>query len=79
MDKQIVERFLIGGSAHHPSIPSAALQKAIGTIIKVDIENRTLIVPTADGYVRAKIGDTVICYDDGTYGVEAKKEGAKQQ
>lgn len=74
MDRQIVERFLIGGSAHHPSMPSVALQKALGTIIKVDIENQTLIVPTADGYVRAKKGDTVICYNDGTYGVETKKE-----
>ena len=46
MSKTIVERFLIGGSAHHPSMPSVKLQKAIGTEIWVDIHLQQLSVPT---------------------------------
>ncbi len=72
MSKTIVERFLIGGSAHHPSMPSVKLQKAIGSEIWVDIHLQQLSVPTDSGRKIANKGDTIICYSDGTYDVEVK-------
>ena len=73
MNKTIVERFLIGGSAHHPSMPSSTLQKALGTKIAVDVINHTLFVPTDNGYQSARKGDTILCFNDGTFDVERKK------
>ena len=72
MSKAIVERFLIGGSAHHPSMPSDKLQKALGSEIWVDVELQQLSVPTDSGRKIANKGDTIICYSDGTYDVEVK-------
>lgn len=73
--KKIVERFKIGGSAGHPSMPSNMLQRAIGTIIEVDIASKILYVPTSKGYVAAaRNGDTIICYDDYTFDVEKAVE-----
>lgn len=70
MNKKVVERFKIGGSAGHPSMPSAVLQRAIGTEILVDIESQKLIVPTEKGNIEAVKGDTIICFSDGTFEVE---------
>lgn len=69
MTKTIVERFLIGGSAGHPSMPSDKLQRAIGSEIAIDVINQTLFVPTDNGFKTARKGDTIICCSDGTYDV----------
>ncbi len=73
MSKTIVERFLIGGSAHHASMPSVKLQEALGSEIWIDVELQLLSVPTSNGRKTASKGDTIICYSDGTYDVERKK------
>ena len=71
---KVVERFRIGGQPNgSPSMPSAVLQRAIGSTIRVDIANHTLTVPTLKGFKLAYPGDTIICYDDGTYDVEYAK------
>lgn len=75
-NKTVVERFKIGGSAGHPSMPSNMLQRAIGTKIEVDIANKTLYVLTSKGHIAAaRNGDTIICYDDCTFDVEKAVEG----
>ena len=68
--KKIVEKFRIGGNPTGPSMPSAKLQRAIGSVIGVDIINHTLSVPTDVGIKVAAVGDTIICYDDNSYDVE---------
>ena len=68
--KKIVERFKIGGTNGRPSMPSDALQRALGAVIKIDMFTQTLRVPTESGYITARKGDAVLCYDDGTFGVE---------
>lgn len=67
---KVVERFTIGGINRHPSMPSTVLQKALGSTIRINIEDHTLIVPTQKGYKVAYVGDTVIRYDDGMLDVE---------
>lgn len=75
---KIVERFRIGGQPDgSPSIPSSTLSQALGTKIKVDIQNQVLIVPTTKGYKMASAGDTVVCFDDGSFDVEYWKEAHK--
>ena len=73
MNKTSFARFLIEGSAHHPSMPSSTLQKALGTKIGIDRDLHILYVPTSEGTKAAGKGDTIICYSDGTYDVERKK------
>ena len=73
MSKTIVERFLIGGSAHHASMPSVNLQKALGSEIWIDVKLQQLSVPTDSGRKIANKGDMIICYSDGTYDVEGEK------
>lgn len=68
--KRVVERFKVGGTNGHPSMPSDRLQAAIGREIQVDIMAHTLGVPTDDGIKIADVGSTIICYSDGTYDVE---------
>ena len=70
MNKTIVERFLIGGGANHPSMPSPTLQRALGTKIGIDIDLHILYVPTSEGTKAAGKGDTILCFKDGTFDVE---------
>jgi hypothetical protein len=70
MTKTIVERFVIGGRNGHPSMPSDKLQRALGAEIQIDISSQTLCVPTDNGMTKASKGDTIVCYDDGSYDVE---------
>lgn len=74
MSKTIVERFLIGGSAGHPSMPSTALQRAFGNEIEIDVMRQEMRVPTENGYKIAVKGDTIICYSDGSYDVEEEED-----
>lgn len=72
---KIVERFRVGGNRiGGPSLPSSTLQKALGTIIRVNIESHTLTVPTREGYKTAHVGDTILCYEDATFDVEKDGE-----
>ena len=73
MSKTIVERFLIGGTNGRPSMPSEALQRALGSTIAIDVINQVLHVPTKKGYIAARKGDTILYYSDGSYDVERKK------
>lgn len=75
--KKIVERFIIGGTNIRPSMPSDELQRALGTIIQIDMFSQELHVPTDSGTVTAKPGDTILCYDDGTFEVEKGAEDGK--
>ena len=68
--KTVVERFKIGGTNCRPSMPSDALQRALGSTIAIDMINQILHVPTERGYITARKGDTILCYDDGTFEVE---------
>ena len=70
---KIAEWFVIGGRNGEPSMPSVVLQKALGSIIRIKIEDHTLTVPTLHGYKVAYVGDTIIRYEDGTFGVEHKE------
>lgn len=74
MTKAIVERFLIGGSAGHPSMPSTALQRAFGNEIEIDVMRQEMRVPTENGHKIAIKGDTIICYSDGTYDIQRKRD-----
>lgn len=70
--KKIVERFIIGGTNGRPSMPSDALQRALGSTIAIDMINQVLHVPTERGYITARKGDAILCYDDGNFEVEGR-------
>lgn len=64
MSKAIVESFTIGNG-----IPSERLQRALGSEIKIDVANQELYVPVGKEIKIASVGDTIQCYEDGTYDV----------
>lgn len=68
----VIDSFTIGGTAAGPSLPGAVIQKALGSVIKIDMVNHELHVPTTGGVKAAMPGDRVLAYDDGTFDVEYK-------
>ncbi len=70
--KKEISRFTIGGTVAGPSLPAGVIAEALGTKIKIDMEHRELRVPTDRGVIPAIPGDTIIAYDDGSFGVVRK-------
>lgn len=71
---KVIDSFTIGGTAAGPSLPGAVIQKALGSTIEIDMFSKSLFVPTPDGIKRARQGDRVLAYDDGTFAVEYKEQ-----
>lgn len=73
MDKKIVNRFTIGGTAAGPSIPSGAISRALGKEIGIDMIGHRLYVPVGGCFKVAEPGDTIVAYEDDSFDVEYKK------
>ena len=69
-DLRIVDSFTIGGTKAGPSMPGYRLQQMLGSRIHIDIVNKTLTVPTRQGPVIARQGDTINLWSDDSLEVE---------
>ena len=65
-----VDAFTIGGTKAGPSMPGPRLQQMLGSRIQINIESRTLTVPTRQGPVIARKGDVINLWSDDSLEVE---------
>jgi len=65
-----VDAFTIGGTKAGPSMPGPRLQQMLGSRIQINIESRTLTVPTRRGPVIARNGDRIVLWSDDSLEVE---------
>ena len=66
---KVVDSFTIGGVNGHPSMPGKELQNMLGRVIQMNVQTRTLYVPTKRGIILASTGDHIVLYDDGSLDV----------
>ena len=69
-DLRIVESFTIGGTKAGPSMPGYRLQQMLGSRISINMYDHTLTVPTRQGPVIARQGDTINLWSDNSLEVE---------
>lgn len=69
-DLRIVESFTVGGTKAGPSMPGPQLQRMLGTRIVIDIATKSLVVPTRQGPMVARQGDTINLWSDDSLEVE---------
>lgn len=61
---RIIESFTVGNG-----MPSERLQRALGNEIGIDVVRQELYVPVGEEMKIASVGDTIQCYENGTYDV----------
>ena len=59
---RIIESFTVGNG-----MPSERLQRALGNEIGIDVVRQELYVPVGEEMKIASVGDTIQCYEDGTF------------